>query len=81
MVHDQVNFDNIPKANEQSFSVTSGCIKFIDSYQFLSSSLEELVNNLDEDDFNFLKREFPDHSENLNEKLAYPYDCFNKIED
>ena len=39
MVHDQVNFDNIPKANEQNFSVTYGCIKFIDSFPFLSSKL------------------------------------------
>ena len=28
-----------------------GCIRFIDSYRFLSESLGKLVKNLDEDDF------------------------------
>ena len=31
-------FDIIPKTNEEYKSVTYGCIRFIDSYQFLSSS-------------------------------------------
>ena len=38
-----VKFDIIPKANEEYISVTYGCIKFIDSYRFLSSSLDKLV--------------------------------------
>ena len=55
--NDNVKFKIIPKKNEEYISVGCGCIKFIDSYRFLKSSLQELVNNLD--DFKILKREFP----------------------
>ena len=40
---DQVDFDIIPKTNEEYISVTYGCIRFIDSYRFLSSGLDSLV--------------------------------------
>ena len=43
---DKVKFDNIPKANEEYVSVSNGCIKFIDSYQFLKSSSVSLVKTL-----------------------------------
>ena len=33
----------IPETNEEYISVTYGCINFIDSYRFLSSSLDSLV--------------------------------------
>ena len=33
-----------------------GCIRFIDSYRFLSMSLDGLVKNLNEDDFKILKK-------------------------
>ena len=57
---DKVDFEIIPKTNEEYISVTYGCIRFIDSYRFLSSGLDSLVKNLDEDDFKILKKEFPD---------------------
>ena len=41
--NDILKFDIIPKTNEEYVSVTYGCIKFIDSYRFLSSSLDSLV--------------------------------------
>ena len=41
--NDKVKFDIIPKTNEEYISVTYGCIRFIDSYRFLSSSLDSLV--------------------------------------
>ena len=44
--NDKVNFDIIPKTNEQYISVTYGCIRFRDSYRFLSSSLDSLVKTL-----------------------------------
>ena len=44
--NDKVNFDIIPKTNEEYISVTYGCIRFIDSYRFLSSGLDKLVSNL-----------------------------------
>ena len=68
---DKVKFEIIPKTNEEYISVRYGCIRFIDSYRFLSESLDKLVKNLDEDDFKFLKKEFPDKWQYLNKKLAY----------
>ena len=43
---DKVKFDIIPKKNEEYNSVTYGCIRFIDSYRFLSNSLDSLVQTL-----------------------------------
>ena len=78
---DKVDFDIIPKTNEEYISVTYGCIRFTDSYRFLSSGLDSLVKNLVEDDFKILKKEFPDKWQYLNKKLAYPYEYFNSIDD
>ena len=58
--NDKVKFDIIPKTNEEYISVTYGCIRFLDSYRFLSSSLDSLIETLDNDDFIILKKEFPD---------------------
>ena len=40
-----------------SFNINNKLI-FVDSFQFLSSSLDNLVKNLDKDDFKYLKLEF-----------------------
>ena len=48
------------KTNEDCISVTYACIRFIDSYKFLSDSLDKLVKILDEVDFKNLKKEIPD---------------------
>ena len=79
--NDKIKFDIIPKTNEEYISVTYGCIRFIDSYRFLSSSLVSLVKILDNDDFIILKKEFPDKWQYLNKKLAYPYEYFNSFDD
>ena len=79
--NDKVKYKIIPKTNEEYISVTFGCIRFIDSYRFLSDSLDKLVKNLMEEDFVILKEEFPDKWQYLNKKLAYPYEYFNKIDD
>ena len=78
---DKVKFKIIPKTNEEYIAVKYGCITFIDSYRFLSESLDKLVKNLDDDDFKNLKKEFPDKWQYLNKKLAYPYQYFNSIVD
>ena len=78
---DKVKFEIIPKTNEEYITVKYGCIRFIDSYRFLSESLDKLVKNLDDDDFKNLKKEFPDKWQYLNRKLAYPYQYFNSIGD
>ena len=41
--NDTVKFDIIPKTNEDYIAVTYSCIRFSDSYRFLSSSLYKLV--------------------------------------
>ena len=40
---EKVKFDIIPKTNEEYISVIYGCIRFIDSCRFLSSSVHSLV--------------------------------------
>ena len=78
---DKVKFDNIPKTNEEYISVTYGCLRFIDSYRFLWSSLDSLVKTSVIDDYEILKNEFPDKWDYLNEKLVYPYEFFSSIDD
>ena len=78
---DKVKFKIIPRRNEEYITVKYGCIRFIDSYRFLSASFDKLVKNLYEDDFKILQKEFPDKWQYLNKKLAYPYEHFNNIND
>ena len=56
MKNDKVKLDNIPKTNEEYISVTFGCIRFIDSYKFLSMSLGALFKSLNEDGSKILKK-------------------------
>ena len=56
MKNDKVKFDIIPKTNEEYISVTYGCIIFIESYRFLSMSLDGLVKNLNEDGFKIFEK-------------------------
>ena len=67
--------------NEEYISVTNGCIRFIESYRFLSINLDGLVKNLNEGDFKTLEKEFPNKWQNLNKKLAHPYEYFISIDD
>ena len=65
-------------------SFTIGDLKFIDSFQFMASSLEKLAVNLyDEEDkyknFNFMKEIFPDHYDILCQKGYYPYEWVDDI--
>ena len=53
--NDKVEVDNIPKTNEDYISVTYGCIRLIDTYQFLSSSLDSLVRRLVDNSHKTLK--------------------------
>ena len=53
-----------------------GDLKFIDSLQFMNSSLEKLVENLYDDEdkyinFNFMKKEFPSNYKTLCQKGIY----------
>ena len=50
-----MKFDIIPKTDEEYISVTYGCIRFIDSYRFLSSGLDSLVKTLVDNSHKTLK--------------------------
>ena len=67
-----------------SFSINSK-LSFIDSFQFLSSSLDSIVRNLKKDDFNFLSQEFNNNMSDLvNQKCYFPYQyvgSFDKIKE
>ena len=53
---------------------------FIDSMQFMSSSLDEFVKNLVDKDFKYLVKEFSCESlELLKQKGAYPYEYINSF--
>ena len=71
---DKVKLEIIPKTNEEYISVTYGCIRFIDSYRFLSSGLDSLVRTLLDNGHKTLKnlkKEIVDNDEIL--------DIVNKI--
>ena len=54
---------------------------FIDSMQFMNSSLEKLIKNFSDDDFKYLTEEFVSKNlELLKQKDAYPYECMNSFE-
>ena len=74
--NDKVKFDIIPKTNEEYISVTYGCIRFIDSYRFLSSSLDSLVKTLVDNSDKRL-RDFKDEIVDNDETL----DIVSKIEE
>ena len=66
---DKVDFEIIAKTNEEYISVTYGCIRFIVSYRFLSSSLDSLVKTLVDNSHKTLKdfeEEIVDNDELLN---------------
>ena len=66
---DKVDFEIIPKTNKEYISVTYGCIRFIDSYRFLSSGLDSLVKTLVDNSNKTLKdfeEEIVDNDEILN---------------
>ena len=56
-------------------------ILFIDSMQFKNSSLDNLVKNLSDKDFQYLVEQLSSENlELLKPKGAYPYECMNSFE-
>ena len=55
---------------------------FIDSMQFMNSSLDKLVKNLVDKDFKYLVQEFgAENLKLLKQKGAYPYEYMNNFKD
>ena len=72
----------IPNGLEKymSFNINSK-LDFIDSFQFLSSSLDSLVKNLGNDDFKYLSQEFYNNVSNLaKQKRFYPCEYMSDFE-
>ena len=66
----QVNFPTV----ENSSHVPNVKFQFIDSYQFLSASLEKLVDNLERTDFTYTDKFFESRSDLFKSRGVYPYD-------
>ena len=67
----------IPNELEKYMAVTiNNNLLFIDSMQFMNSSLDKLVKNLSDKDFKYLSEEYSGEQLKLvKEKGVYPYEC------
>ena len=82
------NISVIAQNFEKYISFTIDALKFLDSFQFMSSSLDKLSNNLTKDKFIYTDLEFkvytPTELELLKKKGVYPYsymDSFNRFDE
>ena len=80
----QMNINAIPNNMEKYMAFMLGNhLTFIDSFQFMSSSLDKLVSNLPRESLKCTSKEFKDEKLDLMaRKGVYPYDymdCFNKF--
>ena len=74
------NFKLLSKNDEEYISITYGKMRFLDSFRFLSSSLDKLGKSLD--DFPIMKKVLGESFDKiLTTKLAFPYEYFNTSED
>ena len=80
----QLNINVIPNNMEKYLAIMVGNnLKFIDSFQFMSSSLDKLVSNLPKESLHFTSKRFKGKQLDLmTRKGVYPYDymdSFNKF--
>ena len=68
------NITCIPNNAEKYISFSVGQLKCLDSFQFMASSLEKLVDATDKSDFKLTRKEFGDQTEKLLRKGVYPYE-------
>jgi hypothetical protein len=81
----QKDINVIPNSFEKFMSFSIGNLKFIDSFQFMSSSLEKLTENLyDGQDrfkhFHNVKKFFPEHLDLVCQKGYFPYEWLDSLE-
>jgi hypothetical protein len=75
MSHSNRQIGVIPNNFERYMTVSWGKLRFIDSYQFMSSSLDRLVFNLPKEDFRSVDSEFPkSQREIVKKKGIFPYE-------
>ena len=77
-----MKIDLIPNRLEKYMAfILNKNLVFIDSMQFMNSSLEKLVKNLTGDDFKYLTKEFGSKNlELLKQKDAYRYEYLDSFE-
>ena len=77
-----MKIDVIPNRLEKYMAfILNKNLVFIDSMQFMNSSLEKLVKNLTGDDFKYLTKEFGSKNlELLKQKDAYLYEYLDSFE-
>jgi len=78
-VKSEINIKIVPNSYEKFMSFEIGSLKFIDSFQFMASSLETLVENLymstPDDEFNNFKL-----FDKQNNKIFYPYEFVDNVD-
>ena len=76
------NINVIPNNMEKYMAFFLGKhLKFIDSFQFMSKSLESLVNNISLRDMKYTSQEFQDEKlELMKRKVVYPYDYMDNFD-
>ena len=79
-----VIIDAIPNGLEKCMAfIINRNLVFIDSMQFMNSSLDSLVRNLVDEDFKYLSKEFKEFKDKdlklLKEKGVYPYEYMNSF--
>ena len=76
-----VKISSIPNGLEKYMTFFLGkTLVFIDSMQFMNSSLDKLDKNLSDEDFKYLVKEFGfENLEILKQKGAYPYEYINSF--
>ena len=77
----QMNINAIPNNMEKYMAFMLGNhLTFIDSFQFMSSSLEKLVNNLPRESLKYTSKRFKDNKFDLMvRKGVYPYDYMDSF--
>ena len=78
----QMNINAIPNNMEKYMAFMLGNhLTFLDSFQFMSSSLEKLVSNLPKESLNYTTQEFKGKKLDLmSQKGVYPYDFMDSFD-
>ena len=74
------NITCIANNAEKFISFSIGQLKFLDSFQFMASSLEKLVDATDKSDFKITKSQFGDKTDLLLRKGVYPYEYIDSFD-
>ena len=78
----EMNINCIPNNMEKYMAFMLGNhLVFLDSFQFMSSSLDNLIKNLPDEAFKYTKQEFKkEQFELMKQKGVYPYDYMDNFE-